>query len=82
MKAVIAALGAVLTGSLASAPPAPAAPPCAQYNICRYMPDPYNNGPLMPTWEVPGGYGLPGGQPTVCDPQAYRCAPVLPGSGF
>jgi hypothetical protein len=43
---------------------------------CQYMPNPYNNGPLMPTWE------LPGGSPVICDPTAYRCYPATPGSGF
>jgi hypothetical protein len=33
----------------------------------------------MPTWELPGGYGLPSGDPVICDPQAYRCYPVAPG---
>jgi len=37
------------------------------------------NGPLMPTWELPGGYGLPSGDPVICDPQAYRCYPAAPG---
>ncbi len=57
-------------------------PPCAQYDTCKYMPNPYNNGPLMPVWELPGGYGFPGGDPVMCDPQAYKCYPAVPGSGF
>jgi hypothetical protein len=57
-------------------------PPCAAFDTCKYMPNPYNGGQLQPTWELPGGYGLPGGSPTVCDPQAYRCFPATPGSGF
>lgn len=50
--------------------------------MCQYLPNPYNNGPLMPTWELPGGYGLPGGDPVMCDPIAYRCYPASPGAGY
>lgn len=37
------------------------------------------NGPLMPTWELPGGYGFPGGPPVQCNPSTYQCYPVAPG---
>jgi hypothetical protein len=80
---VLVAVGAFSGGVVAPVPaPAQADPPCAEFNVCQYMPNPYNNGPLQPTWELPGGYGLPGGAPTICDPQAYRCYPATPGSGF
>lgn len=85
MRPLIGALlivGGMCAGVLAAAGSAHAAPPCAEYNVCQYMPNPYNNGPLMPTWELPGGYGLPGGDPTMCDPRAYRCYPASPGSGY
>jgi hypothetical protein len=78
---VVMMVGSVVAGVAASAP-AHADPPCAQYDTCKWMPNPYNGGQLQPTWELPGGYGLPGGSPTVCDPQAYRCYPAAPGSGF
>lgn len=74
-------VGGVCAGVLAAGS-AHADPPCAQFHVCQYMPNPYNNGPLMPTWELPGGYGLPGGNPTMCNPAAYRCYPASPGSGF
>lgn len=83
MRALIVILvmaGAMAAGAVISTP-AYADPPCAQFNVCQYMPNPYNNGPLMPTWELPGGYGLPGGDPTMCDPSTYRCYPAVPGSG-
>lgn len=85
MRTLLAALlivGIMCAGVLAPAGSAHAGPPCAQFDACPYMPNPYNNGPLMPTWELPGGYGLPGGDPTMCDPSAYRCYPAAPGSGF
>lgn len=71
-----------VSGSVAASASAHADPLCAQFNVCQYMPNPYNNGPLMPTWELPGGYDLPGGSPTMCDPKAYRCYPAMPGSGW
>jgi hypothetical protein len=68
--------------ALWAAPQAGAEPPCASFGVCQYMPHPHNNGPLMPTWEVPGGYGWPGGSPVMCDPGSYACRPMTPGSGF
>lgn len=68
-----------------------AAPPCYSpnpaLNTCKYMPNPYDAGPLLPTWEVPGGYGLPGGSPVQCVPTGFSsnavCSPgTLPGSGY
>lgn len=51
-------LGTVLLAGAAwgllTAAPAQADPPCARFNTCQYMPNPYNDGPLMPTWDVPG----------------------------
>jgi hypothetical protein len=84
MRPVVVALLAVgaISASVATSAPAQADPTCAQSNVYQYTPNPYNNGPLMPTWELPGGYGLPGGSPTIRDPQAYRCYPAVPGSGF
>jgi len=69
---VAAAFGFIAVAS----PHAQAAPPCGQYDTCQYLPNPYNAGPMMPTWE------LPGGSPAMCDPQAYSCYPAVPGSGF
>jgi hypothetical protein len=79
--AVLLAVGAV-SACVAAAAPAQADLPCAEFDVCQYMPNPYNNGQLQPTWELPGGYGLPGGSPTICDPKAYKCYPATPGSGF
>lgn len=42
----------VLAGAamgLLAAAPAQADPPCARINTCQYMPNPYDDGPLMPT---------------------------------
>jgi len=77
-----AATAAALAVGFFASPPAQAAPPCAAFDVCQYEPNPYNNGPLMPTWELPGGYDLPVGSPTMCHPRAYRCYPAVPGSGF
>jgi hypothetical protein len=83
MRAPIIVLLVVGSGSggVATSARAQAAPPCAQFDVCQYMPNPYNNGPLMPTWELPGNYGV-GSSLTVCDPRAYRCYPAVPGIGF
>lgn len=46
----------VLAGAamgLLAAAPAQADPPCARFNTCQYMPNPYDDGPLMPTWMPP-----------------------------
>ncbi|BCO97657.1 hypothetical protein [Mycobacterium intracellulare] len=82
-------LAALVTGALGTvlAPVAQADPPCAAFDTCKYMPNPYNAGPLLPTWEVPGGYGLPGGSPVQCVPTGFSsnavCSPgTLPGSGY
>ena len=32
--------------------------------------------------ELPGGYGLPGGSPMICDPPTYDRYPATPGSRF
>jgi hypothetical protein len=78
MRRLLAAIALTALGVL-SAPTANAEPPCAAYDVCQYMPHPDNNGPLMPAWEVPGGYGWPGGSPVLCDPASYECQPVMPG---
>lgn len=74
-------IGVLLSVAVAVSAPAQADARCAEFNVCQYMPNPYNNGPLMPIWELPGGYGPPGGSPTICDPQAYKCYPAAPVSG-
>lgn len=57
-----AALGVVSSG------PAHADPPCAAFDTCHYMPNPNYDGPLMPTWDVPGTYGGWTNLPVMCDP--------------
>jgi hypothetical protein len=56
VAAAALAVGAV-SASVATSVSAQAEPPCARFDVCQYMPNPYNNGPLMPTWERPGNYG-------------------------
>lgn len=53
-------------------------PPCARFNTCQYMPNPYNDGPLMPTWNVPGTYGGWTNLPVMCNPAAYWCEQYIP----
>jgi hypothetical protein len=53
------------SASVAASAPAHAAPPCAKFDVCQYQPNPYWNGPLMPTWDIPGNYGV-GGSPSMC----------------
>lgn len=50
-------VGGMCAGVIAAAPAHADPLPCAQFHVCQYMPNPNNNGPLMPTWELPGGYG-------------------------
>lgn len=46
--------------------------PCEQFNVCQYQPG--YNGPLMPTWNTPGGgYS---GNPVQCDPVTYQCRQI------
>lgn len=72
-------LGAiVLAGGLLAAAPAHADPPRARFNTCQYMPNPYSDGPLMPTWNVPGTYGGWTNVPVMCDPTTYRCEQYIP----
>lgn len=73
-----AALVASAAVSLLAAAPAHADPPCAWFNTCQYMPNPYNDGPLMPTWNVPGTYGGWTNLPVLCNPTTYRCEQYLP----
>lgn len=58
---------------------ADAPPPCAAFDTCRYMPNPYYDGPLMPTWNVPGTYGGWTTLPVMCDPVTNSCRQVAPG---
>ncbi|MES3637271.1 hypothetical protein Q9Q76_09195 [Mycobacterium intracellulare] len=53
-------------------------PPCARFNTCQYMPNPYNDGPLMPTWNVPGTYGGWTNLPVMCNPATYWCEQYIP----
>ncbi|MBS9535499.1 hypothetical protein KIH27_18090 [Mycobacterium sp. M1] len=55
------------------------APPCAAFDTCRYMPNPNYDGPLMPTWDVPGTYGGWTTLPVMCDPATYTCRQYVPG---
>lgn len=70
-------LAAAAMGVVATAP-AHAGPPCARFNTCQYMPNPYNDGPLMPTWGVPGSYGGWTNLPVMCNPATYRCEQYIP----
>ncbi|MEZ0383974.1 hypothetical protein [Mycobacterium sp. pW045] len=54
-------------------------PPCAAYDTCQYMPNPYYDGPLLPTWNVPGTYGGWTTLPVMCDPVTYSCQTYVPG---
>lgn len=59
-------------GGLASAPIAGADPVgCDFTHTCSY--DPPYNGPLMPTWNIPGTYGGWTTLPVICDPVNYSC---------
>lgn len=75
-------LGAVVLAcaamGLLAAAPAHADPPCARFNTCQSMPSPYNDGPLMPKWGVPGTYGGPTNLPVMCNPAPYRCEQYIP----
>jgi hypothetical protein len=54
------------------------APPCAAFDTCRYMPNPYYDGPLLQTWNVPGTYGGWTTLPVRCDPLTYSCQTYVP----
>lgn len=54
-------------------------PPCAAFDTCRYMPNPWYDGPLMPTWNIPGTYGGQTTLPVMCDPGTYSCQTYVPG---
>lgn len=73
----VVALVAAAMGLLPAAP-AHADPPCARFNTCQYMPNPYNDGPLLPTWNVPGTYGGWTNLPVMCNPATYRCEQYIP----
>ncbi len=83
MKTVaVKLLGAVVLAgaamSLLAAAPADADPPCARFNTCQSIPNPYNGGPLMPTWNVPGTYGGWTNLPVMCNPATYRYEQYIP----
>lgn len=69
----VAALGAALSIGTATAHADPFG--CDFTHTCSY--DPSYNGPLMPTWDVPGTYGGWTTNPVVCDPVAYTCRQVV-----
>lgn len=76
--AVLTGLTVALGGAAvadANTPP----PPCAAFDTCKYMPNPYYDGPLMPAWDLPG-YGGWTNLPVICDPQTYRCQTYVPGT--
>ncbi|WP_372508662.1 hypothetical protein [Mycobacterium palustre] len=77
-KSITAAVLAAAALGVLSSSPAHADPPCAAFNTCQYMPNPYNPGPLMPTWDVPGTYGGWTNLPVICDPASYRCQQYVP----
>ncbi|MEB4211449.1 hypothetical protein [Mycobacterium sp. 94-17] len=78
VKLLVAPVFAGAVTSLLAAAPAHADPPCARFNTCQYMPNPYNDGPLMPTWNVPGTYGGWTNLPVMCNPATYRCDQYIP----
>lgn len=79
LLAVLAGL-ALSLGTAAVADADAPAPPCAAVDTCKYMPNPYYNGPLMPTWNLPGIYGGRTNLPVICDPQTYSCRTYVPGT--
>ena len=79
MKLAKMAAGAIVAAAaLAVAPVAHADPPCAAFGTCQYMPNPWYDGPLMPTWNTPGYYGGWTTGPVQCDPHTYACRGVAP----
>lgn len=76
---VLAALGPGLAVPATAGADTPQ-PPCAAVDTCRYMPNPYYDGPLMPTWDVPGTYGGWTTLPVMCDPATYTCRQYVPGT--
>jgi hypothetical protein len=81
MAAMIAAAAIIgTTVGLMAAPTAEADPPCASVGTYQYMPNPWYDGPLMPTWDTPGYYGGWTTGPVVCDPFTYACHGYVPSS--
>ena len=76
--AALAALSQLTGGGVIAHADAP--PPCAAFDTCRYMPNPWYDGPLMPTWNAPGVYGGWTNLPVGCDPVTYRCHTYVPGA--
>lgn len=54
-------------------------PPCAAFDTCQYLPNPWYDGPIMPTWDTPGTYGGWTNLPVMCDPATYSCQTYAPG---
>lgn len=76
----LAAIGLTLYGGAVANVANADAPACAAFDTCRYMPNPYYDGPLMPTWNVPGTYGGWTTLPVMCDPISYTCQQYVPGT--
>ncbi|MEZ0366126.1 hypothetical protein ACAG26_20835 [Mycobacterium sp. pUA109] len=70
---ILCTLAAVIAAViLAPASPAHADDPLCDFShTCSY--DPPYNGPLMPTWDVPGTYGGWTTNPVICNPVSYSC---------
>jgi hypothetical protein len=79
IKPVLLATLALASLGVLAAPVAHADPPCAAFDTCQYMPNPYYDGPLMPTWDTPGTYGGWTNLPVMCDPITYKCRQYAPG---
>jgi len=77
--ALLLIVGGMCAGVLAAEAPAHATGPCLFQGDWNCYGAPQWNGQLMPTWEMPGGYGLPGGPPVQCNPMTYQCFPVTNG---
>jgi hypothetical protein len=69
-----AAVGIVLAPAAQAQPQ----PPCAAFDTCKYMPNPWYDGPLLPAWDVPGYYAGWTNTPVICEPIAYTCRGYVP----
>lgn len=78
LVAAIAAAGAAM--SITVAPAAEAAPRCLFVGDWNCEGPPQYNGPLLPTWNVPGTYGGWTNDPVLCDPIAQTCRIMVPGN--
>ncbi len=79
-KIVVTVLAGLALGLGVAATANADAPPCATFDTCRYLPNPWYDGPLMPTWNTPGTYGGWTNLPVMCDPQSYSCRTYVPGT--